>query len=539
MNTTRNVSIGGYAFIIEDDAYLRLSAYTQAVRNNLGDVPGKEEMMFDIETHIADTLRATMKGREVVVSDDITLVIERMGDPDVYLQEDSASGKGKKESGMEDVGEKRLHRDPNNKILSGVCGGLAAYFNVDPVWIRLGFVALAFLYSAGFLIYIILWIVIPVAKTRLQQLQMRGRTPNLKNIEDSIRSEISGVGQSVNKLTNSNSVRDGANRAANALGDVFAGIFQVIVKILQASLKVFAALIAVSSLSFLVLLVFMAITGTTSIHVSGDEVNVDDMSGVMGHLFDSPWESFLFTAFLFIFLAIPAISLLATSIRFLADAKTKTPKWLTLAAVGVWLISTSYIVYSGIKLGFDFTNSATGKEEFVVPTKEGQTLRLRLGDVPQDTEGFLMSDINLQIHQSQDSSFVLRVNKEAAGRTESLADRRQRSIIYKPIITDTVITFPELYILPKGETVRAQAISMELLVPRNARIFIEDGIQRFLDVDNVQNIHDSEMSGQYWIMTELGLSCENCPVPKRDSIPMFTDSVPVPIPTPKISKHKK
>lgn len=534
MNTTRNVSIGGYAFIIEDNAYQRLSAYTQAVRNNLGEVPGKEEMMFDIETHIAETLRSTMKGREVVVSDDISLVISRMGEPDVYVQDDPSEAKKRKVVDLEDVGLRRLHRDPNNKVIGGVGGGLGAYFNIDPVWIRLSFVALGFAYGIGIMLYFILWIVLPLARTRFQQLQMRGRSVTIKNIEDSIRTQSGDSASSGRKAMNV------LNRVTNTLGDIFEVIFQVIGKILQIALKVFAVLVAIGSLAFLVLLVFMAVTGTSSIHISGNEVNVDDMSGVMAHLFDSPWESFLFMTFFFVFMAIPAISLLATSIRFLADAKTKTPKWLTLAAVGLWLISTSYLMYSGIKLGFDFTNNATGKEEFAIPTKKGQTLRLRLGSVPEGTEGFLMSDISLQIHQSQDDLFSLRVNKEAAGRTESLADRRQRSIIYKPIITDSVITFPELYILPKGETVRSQAISMELLVPRNGRIFIEDGIQRFLDVDNVQNLHDSEMSGQFWIMTDLGLSCENCPIPVQDSLSVLVnDSIPPLAPKPASPAKRK
>ena len=126
-----------------------------------------------------------------------------------------------------------------------------------------------------------------------------------------------------------------------------------------------------------------------------------------------------------------------------------------------------------------------------------------------------MSDVGLDIIEATDSLFTLRIFKEASGRTEAEADKRQRGIIYNSIITDSVVTLPRTYSLPKGETIRAQSVTLELRVPRNGKIYIADRMEMLLNnVDNVQDMYDSEMSGKYWIMTDLGLSCEGCAIPK-------------------------
>lgn len=141
MNTTKNISMGGYAFIIEEDAYLRLKKYTEDVKMNLAGSPGADEIMADIEVRIAEILRENKGGREVVTAEDVNTVISRMGEPEVYMQDDNREQQKQKPQD-EDSGtvNKRLYRDPENKILGGVCGGLAAYLGVDPVWIRLAFV---------------------------------------------------------------------------------------------------------------------------------------------------------------------------------------------------------------------------------------------------------------------------------------------------------------------------------------------------------------------------------------------------------------
>lgn len=523
MNTTRNISMGGYAFIVEEDAYERLKNYTDAVRRNLAGSPGFEEMMADIEGGIAEILRESKAGREVVNLEDVNTVIRRMGEPEVYVQDDNGAAKkaAADQPETDDVpGTRRLHRDGENKIVGGVCAGLGAYAGIDPVWFRLAFAVALVFYGTGIWLYIILWVIMPEAKTRLQKLQMRGKRPDLKNIEDSIRSELGDVGKNIDKIANDKSVREGAKRAGDAAGDLFSALFKLLGKILELALKVFAGVVAVTSLLFLGVLIFALITGTYSINVSDrGEINVENVVSVIPHLFENGTEGWMFYTFIFLFLVIPTVALLANSIRYLANISTKTPKWVSILAVCVWVLALAGLLYSGIRLSWDFTQQATGKSEKTFNLPQGQTLNIRMVEEENGTlPGYLMGNVWFDVRETKDSLFTLRVFREASGRTYSDADRRQQVIVYEPQLQDSVLLLPRLFRLPEGEVIREQTITMELHVPHNRRIYLEPGMEVLLnDVDNVQNEHDSRMAGQYWIMTDKGLSCEGCPIPAPDS----------------------
>jgi phage shock protein PspC (stress-responsive transcriptional regulator) len=79
-------------------------------------------------------------------------------------------------------GDKRFYRDTDNKMVAGVCSGLAAYTGIDVTIIRVIFVALAFAYGSAILAYIILWFVAPRALTVSQKLEMKGYAPTAENI---------------------------------------------------------------------------------------------------------------------------------------------------------------------------------------------------------------------------------------------------------------------------------------------------------------------------------------------------------------------
>ena len=91
-----------------------------------------------------------------------------------------------------------MYRDPDARIIGGVCSGLGAYWNIDPTLIRIVFIVLAIFGLAGVLIYLILWIVLPEASTVAQKLEMRGEPVNVSNISDFIRDEFEHVKKSMN-----------------------------------------------------------------------------------------------------------------------------------------------------------------------------------------------------------------------------------------------------------------------------------------------------------------------------------------------------
>ena len=183
MKRTLNIGIGKRSFVMDEDAYQRLNGYLGAFRKELGGAYGSDEVMDDLEMRIADIFADRLAGTGNVV--DIRLVnevISQLGMPNgPYRGYDGASDGGDGEEGRweyrMDKPRRRLYRNPDDKILFGVCGGLGAYLDIDSAIIRLLMVILLFLGSAGFWIYLVLLIIAPVARTPVQKCEMMGIAP--------------------------------------------------------------------------------------------------------------------------------------------------------------------------------------------------------------------------------------------------------------------------------------------------------------------------------------------------------------------------
>ena len=193
MKTTITINLGGIVFHIDDDAYEMLHSYLIAIEKQFLKEDERKEVMSDIEARLSELFKETLaEKRDVIMKDDVSKVIEIMGEPEDFIDEETDQQETQKTK-MNYKTSKRLYRDPDNRILGGVCGGLGAYFNNDPLLFRILFIILLLAGSVGFWIYLILWIAIPEAKTTAQKLEMRGEPITLENIKKSVRDEFERV----------------------------------------------------------------------------------------------------------------------------------------------------------------------------------------------------------------------------------------------------------------------------------------------------------------------------------------------------------
>ena len=180
MKKTINAGIGKRSFVIDEDAYARLDSFLNHFRARINSTD-KKEVMEDLEERIAELFTAETSGGATVV--DLNLVnkvIAEIGMPDGT--DEFASSATASSSAEETKGPKKLFRNPDDKVLGGVCSGIAAYFDTDVVLIRVLFVALLICASAGFWAYLIFWIVTPLAKTAADRCAMRGLAPTMENL---------------------------------------------------------------------------------------------------------------------------------------------------------------------------------------------------------------------------------------------------------------------------------------------------------------------------------------------------------------------
>ena len=213
MNKVIQANLGGLAFTLDDDAYALLDDYLARVDGYFRGSPGHADIMHDIEARLAELFTANLRGRSIVTASDVAAATATLGTPEqmnggVDARADEAhAGRSSSSSdtharerrtGYSSYG-KKLMRDPDDKVLGGVCAGLSAYFGIDsPVWLRGAFAVAVFVGGFGVLPYVLLWIAMPVARTAGDKLAMRGEPVDLHSIAQQVEDEATQI---ANRLT--------------------------------------------------------------------------------------------------------------------------------------------------------------------------------------------------------------------------------------------------------------------------------------------------------------------------------------------------
>lgn len=196
MKKTLSLSLGGRVFAFEEDAYARLSDYLAGLKDRFRGEPAVAELLNDIESSLAEKCTQRIHPyKEAVTLADVEEIIAVMGDVDEIADEDRPASAESVSQTEAPQTPKRLYRDAEDVVVAGVCAGLAAYLAVDPLYVRLGFIILTLLNGIGFVLYGILWLVVPRALTPVQKLEMHGRPTNLNELQERVRQKAADLSQ--------------------------------------------------------------------------------------------------------------------------------------------------------------------------------------------------------------------------------------------------------------------------------------------------------------------------------------------------------
>jgi phage shock protein PspC (stress-responsive transcriptional regulator) len=190
MKITVSINLGGYSFNIDEDAYAELKRYLKNLEIHFANEESSSEILSDIEARMAELFRAKLSTyKKVITMEDVRNIISILGTPEDISDNERTSARDK----FSTPGYHRMYRDPDHRIIGGVCSGMGAYWDIEPWIIRVIFIAFTAMGGLGALVYLILYIVLPEAKTTAQKIEMKGEPVNIKNIKDSVKEEFDNV----------------------------------------------------------------------------------------------------------------------------------------------------------------------------------------------------------------------------------------------------------------------------------------------------------------------------------------------------------
>ena len=215
MKKTVTINISGQMFFIDEDAYKCLQSYLTKIEATFRNQESGDEIITDIESRIAEIFNERIKRETGVVSINLVHdVIATMGEPEQF-EEDKGHEQTeytKPDAIIYPKSRKRFFRDIDKRVLGGVCAGIANYFNIDVLLVRIiALLLVPFTSGAIILIYAVLWIALPPARTTAQKLEMRGENITINNIEKTIRDEYDEVKRNFDKFKDSSTYKKGEN----------------------------------------------------------------------------------------------------------------------------------------------------------------------------------------------------------------------------------------------------------------------------------------------------------------------------------------
>ncbi|ALO15992.1 DNA-binding transcriptional activator PspC [Salinivirga cyanobacteriivorans] len=506
MKETTTINISGIIFHIDQDAFVRLKNYFAELKKRFGDNAEGKEIINDIELRIAEILQEKITDKKQVVNEeDIAQIIKIMGAPEDI---DADTEEEFSEDPVTENRQRRLFRDPDNTVLGGVCSGMAHYFGIDPVLMRVLTVIVTIFYGVGFLVYIVLWAFIPKAETTAQKLEMKGEPVTANNIKRTIKENYEDVKNSGAYKK----ARDGVNRGASAAGEIVSFILKAIVIIIGIGM-VTGAVVSI------VAIVNLVIFHSPTIYFHGEVQGI--FFPVLEAFFENELTLIIFLLSSILLALIPILVILFLGVKLVFNFKTNN-KVIGLSALGIWLISLAAVITIGISLGARYTYPSDVEETHVLDEIKSETIYINLNKFDRDLQesfgsvyisenkltgtSYLYNRPDFDVRKSRNDNIEIEITKTARGRSRYDAQEVASAIKYNYTLKDSILYLDPWYETELKNVGRVDDLDITLYLPEGKKIYFDREIYPVVyDIENVKHISDYDMMGKTWIMQPEGL----------------------------------
>lgn len=547
MNKIININLAGRLIPVEEPAYEALHIYIERLKNYFSREPGGEEIIHDMEDRIGELFQERIrKGAACISTADVQAVIAVMGSPEQLISETSEDSQETNNNNQEgapydpsyhNMDIRKLRRSEQEKVMGGVCGGIGIYLKTDPAIIRILFALITIAWGTGIIIYLLLWIFLPIAskqqitiKKRLyrnpdkkivggvcagiaayldfdawilrliilaplfgftlfeklsdnlffpvfaggvpsmlilyiiiwislpeantvtEKLEMRGATPDVQNISRAIKTQ---PGQTLKKKNNRNR------------------IWGLLAKGLVLTVLV-CILLILSTIIIMMLTGLLGIAATSSF-----------LFPLAGLITAEPYQQILFWIFSSLLLVIPCILLIRLFIRLVSGRKSRRSGLITTILIVLFVTSIFGLVSTTGAVISDFKAHYSTTAPLLLEQPDNDSLYIRqAGTTASDNYAELydwctvsggirfindssiaIRNINFRVDKSPDSLYHLLLERNSRGGNAARAETLALAPAFSYRQEGNTLYLPADFVLPEGTPFRGQQLTVRLQVP--------------------------------------------------------------------------
>ena len=525
MEKTIIINIGNTIIHIEESAYELLKAYLNEVKQYFANHADDLEIVTDIENRIAELLTEQLEEqkKQVVDSANVNSVIAQMGKvQDFDTVEEGEEAPVINNNYQYQYTEKKLYRDMDDRVVAGVCAGIAHYVNADPKWIRLATLLISIAGGFGILVYAILWIIMPKAKSRIERMEMKGEPANLQGFQKNLDEELQAVKERLGE------VNKHAQPIFARLGNFIGEFFEWLGRFISGTGKVIFKIIAGFIIVFGVLFLITLIIGTADFQGFWDASIYEYFP--FSIINEGNRGAILFGAFIVCFVPILALVLFSIRVAFNKQAINKT---LSFALLIIWLAGVAITGYQAAKISSEFKQHAEltqttdlkaypvytinidkskyfSKEDSAAYHIDANNRHQIVVDDFEDGPFVSPNRIRIDINKSETGVTRLTQKYESQGKTFQSALQNAQNISYNYVVKDAELIFSPRFQLRKGTIWRNQEVRLNLEIPVGTKLILKQDAYRYVNNYWTWECNDSENDhndSSVWIMTDDGLKC--------------------------------
>ena len=529
MNKTIIININGTVFHIEEQAYELLKDYMTDVKRHFFNSADSLEITTDIENRIAEmfTEILTREARQAIIDQDVSAVIEQMGSVKDFENAEETGQNDFHEPAyhMGNGSSRRLFRDSEDHLVAGVCAGIANYFDIQAIWVRL-FFAISFAFAGtGLLVYIILWIIVPKAATRADRMVMKGEPLDLQGFKRNFEAEMNTVGGRLAELRHEArplvyQTRDFVSDFFHHLSIFFGGAGKILIKVLGIMLI----------LSCIAGIIAIIIAFTATWFFGGHNFSIPD------NFFNYQYINQVRVA-----VALLAIIPLTTLIIIISAAVFNTTPLNRSAGFTLlilWISSLAILIFHGSRVAAEFRDSAGFTQTINLKPNAKQVYYLQLNetmvltaedssrlDIKTKFKDMILTDgdhyddfeprsMHMNIEKADVPYPVLVEEFTAQGYDYESALNHARNTRYIFTQQDSILRFD--YKLRRLNDIQwhNEEVKLTLRIPLNATIMVNEKINGY--INNRVDVYacfpggrdHSETEAAPFIMTNDGLQCK-------------------------------